>query len=555
VEALKKQANEASRPAINAAYRQAKEAGFDISLDDFQSILQTPMGASAKAKGLAATRNRAFDAPIPENPNLLPAGQAPVPQAVKPNYAQANRLVNEIAPSAGKRPQKPTDLLDYVIAKGGVRDAGGELRASDFNKTRKGQLATRVNAGRDLDEMREAAAQDGYFDDIYGNPRNAVANSTTDDFIEALRANHAGRPVYSSNDWAGLEEWKQFKDYQGSRANVRSISRQVSEKMGRNADENQLRQVIERVNGGENIDDAIQSVKYADAFENGVQPVEVPNGMNGEKQRNFSNLELMDNTKRALDDVASSSFRSGMNDRGSQASDLAKALRNLVDGKVPEYAGARKLRQDAYRKEDAFDLGQSLGRGRMDLDAPGKVANVAPENLDAVKKAFGSELIEKLLNKNSTAGALNSLETPMFKDASRAVLGGDAKKLANALARERTFNKSSNMVSGNSTTARQFAEMLGGGAVGAAGALATGQDLMTGGIGGVLLGLTRRGGRAALEKFASGRARKVAPELAKLLTQKVLPSAPAKTSAQKAIEANKALLARLLMGGAIGSSQ
>lgn len=287
-------------------------------------------------------------------------------------------------------------------------------------------------------------------------------------------------------------------------------------------------------------------------------------GLESAVNRNFavpgdaqSSGAMLDAVKRSLDDMASSAYRAGQNNQGSEAQALSKALRERMDEvlNTPSYANARKLRQDAYRTEDAFDLGQTLANGRVPLDAAQKVAAVAPENIPALQKSYAAQMSERLLNRNNTQGALAALETPAGQDVARSIYGDKANDLLNALSREKTFNKSLNAVSGNSTTARQLMEALGGGALGLGTAYSTGQDLMTGGLTGLALGATRRGGKALLEKFASNRSRAMAPELAKLLSQKVVPNAPAKTAAQKAIEANKELLARLLMGGAIGASQ
>ena len=60
-------------------------------------------------------------------------------------------------------PPRPADLIDILLARGGVQDAGGELRAMDLDKVQKeyfGRLA-RSN-GMPLDTARELAVEAGY---------------------------------------------------------------------------------------------------------------------------------------------------------------------------------------------------------------------------------------------------------------------------------------------------------------------------------------------------------------------------------------------------------
>jgi hypothetical protein len=268
-----------------------------------------------------------------------------------------------------------------------------------------------------------------------------------------------------------------------------------------------------------------------------------------------SELARLDETKRILDSRASAAYRAGDNNTGEQASALARALRETMDASIagPEYAAARGLRQQAYQTDRAFDLGADLARPNVPLGLPGQAANVS--NADAMRKAYAASIAERILNKNATEGALNSLSTPMAKEAMSAALGDNAPTVANALARERAFNQAARELTGNSTTARQVAEMFGTG-VGVGGAsMLFGADPFTGGAAGIAAALMKRGAPAIAKKIATDAQRKAAPYVAEYLTRRALPaSRPIPEGAlERLSKAKRDAIARMIMGGGINA--
>lgn len=93
-------------------------------------------------------------------------------------------------------------LIEFIRAKGGLKDSGGELKSRDAGKG-----IVRKN-GMEFDRAREAAVESGYL------PEDA----TISDFLDALDAELRGKPRYSPGNQnnALLEEretLQQFKDF------------------------------------------------------------------------------------------------------------------------------------------------------------------------------------------------------------------------------------------------------------------------------------------------------------------------------------------------------
>jgi hypothetical protein len=221
-------------------------------------------------------------------------------------------------------------------------------------------------------------------------------------------------------------------------------------------------------------------------------------------------------------------WRAGDKATADVASSMAKHLRFQMDASLTgtEYSTARAMRQAHYRREDAIDLGSELAGGRIPASLPKSAAKVAPENRALLGKSYAIKQSENLLNRNSTEGALGKLSTPLGQEASAAALGPNSATLNRALKNERTFNTTHRELTGNSTTTRQLMDVLGGTGVGLLGAYSTGQDLMTGGITGALLGAGRRYAPHLGARIASNKKRLLAPEIAGMLTRRALPNKP-----------------------------
>lgn len=249
------------------------------------------------------------------------------------------------------------------------------------------------------------------------------------------------------------------------------------------------------------------------------------------------NLAVIDETKRILDGWAKQGYRNS-DPQASVFADMAKHLRFQMDDLLQnkEYLTARMMRQKAYRADEAFDLGEELGRGRVPLDLPQKAAKIDPSLRDNIGKAYAQTKVETLLNRGSTEGALNELSTPMGQEALTAALGKKSSDVVKALSREKTFNRTARGVTGNSTTARQLAEMGGTAVGGAATATALGYDAYTSGTAGIIAALAKKGAPALTRKLATDAQRKAAPIIAEILTKNRIPVSSLKQLPPSALE-------------------
>lgn len=237
------------------------------------------------------------------------------------------------------------------------------------------------------------------------------------------------------------------------------------------------------------------------------------------------NLAVLDETKRLLDGYATEAFRKG-DPMGSEYAATAKALRETLDSFLAtgqEYATARGLRQQAYKMDEAFDLGEQLGGSRVPLGLPQQVTKMDPKLRPNVARAYGAKKVESLLNKPSTEGAMNELLTPQGRQASKAALGKRDALLGKALEREKTFNVTNRELVGNSTTARQLAEMAGTG-IGTTGVgMLLGYDPTTSGAAGLLAAVGRKAIPTITRKMVTENQRAVAPFIAEILTANGMP--------------------------------
>jgi hypothetical protein len=236
------------------------------------------------------------------------------------------------------------------------------------------------------------------------------------------------------------------------------------------------------------------------------------------------NLAVLDETKRILDGWAKKGFRDG-DPMASEYASTAEALRFKIDDLLSgdEYAIARALRQDAYRGNEAFDLGETLARPNVPIGMPKAANAVKPQHVPKVAQAYGATKVEQLLNKNPTAGAYSSMTTPLGRNAYRAALRDRSGIVDKALKRENQFNLTNKEIVGNSTSMRQFAEMAGYGVGAATVSQLMGNDIWTTGFTGLMGVVGRRAVPALAQKLVKDKQRLVAPFLADILTKAKLP--------------------------------
>jgi len=368
------------------------------------------------------------------------------------------------------------------------------------------------------------------------------ARSTMETFSNARMANQPQRVVSSLETAAGLP--------QGNRLTVEGLqeaaNRRTAPEIGRAYDEARALGYDLPL---EDFQEIIGSPMGRRAFAEASRAVQ--NRMAAGNEGAASNLGLLDAMKRRLDSMGQVAARAGDNDTAAQATSLARTLRQQTDAALggPEYSNARALREQAYRTEEAYQTGADLARPRIDLDAPARARGgprmqgpVRPE----VGQGYAAEMAEAILNRRGTADSLNRLYAPMQQEAMDAALQGNAAGVRRQLETERVFGDTHRALTGNSTTARQLAEM---GAVGVAGAglgYAGGLDPTQAGVAGVAAALARKGGAAVVNKVRSGNEERVAQEIARILIARGVPTTPQSVSVALSDPRRSQEIARML---------
>ncbi|TIV83892.1 MAG: hypothetical protein E5V64_06020 [Mesorhizobium sp.] len=131
-----------------------------------------------------------------------------------PDAAILKHMVSKANEESAKRPKPtdvkqrkaptqkgPQDIIQFLASQGGVQDFKGEMRAIDAHKTfvpGSGKLVR--EGGVPLDTAREAAAQAGYFDHLYGDRDKASEKSTVRDLLDLVDETRRGNRQYASGE-------------------------------------------------------------------------------------------------------------------------------------------------------------------------------------------------------------------------------------------------------------------------------------------------------------------------------------------------------------------
>lgn len=266
-----------------------------------------------------------------------------------------------------------------------------------------------------------------------------------------------------------------------------------------------------------------------------------------------SALAVLDEAKKALDDRARPSLGQGPNNEQAIAGMLSKQVRQRIDDLMPEYGGARQLAASARIRENAVNIGAEGAKPRVSADYARRAEKAAVAHPDEVAQGYASGKIDALQNRRDTPGVVDGLFGPRRQqDAMQAALGPEgANTVRNQIANERTFADTHRALTGNSSTARQLIEQSLIGGVGGGTGYAVSGDLQGAGGGVAAALLARRGGAAALRHTSAGREAKVAPLIAKMLTDAGLP-VNLRQAASQAPDKVKEMIVRALMMNATG---
>lgn len=204
----------------------------------------------------------------------------------------------------------------------------------------------------------------------------------------------------------------------------------------------------------------------------GFPPIKNPFTLNRETGRfeladgATPNLQFWDHVKRNLDKL------------GAEGQAFSKALRGHLDQLVPEYQTARSGAAAFFGAEDALDAGRKIVTSRMNNSEIARgLSKMTPEERKLAQDGFVSDYIAMLRETGDRRNVLNKIaESPAARQRLEMVLGPQkAKELEVMLRVEGIMDAARPAVQGNSTTARQLAEL---GLAGGTYTVGTGGDVM-----------------------------------------------------------------------------
>jgi hypothetical protein len=197
-------------------------------------------------------------------------------------------------------------------------------------------------------------------------------------------------------------------------------------------------------------------------------------------QPTYPNLAFWDATKKELDDAASAAARAGRNGEAGIIGDLARSLRNELDAAVPSYAQARAGAAHFFGAQDALEAGQNfVNRNMTATEARRALSQMTPTERQLFQDGFVSRFMETLNQIGDRRSILNKIaDSPAAREKLEVALGRQrAAELEAGLRVEGIMDLARGAVQGNSTTARQLAELgLAGGAYGFSGGVSNPMD-------------------------------------------------------------------------------
>jgi hypothetical protein len=247
-----------------------------------------------------------------------------------------------------------------------------------------------------------------------------------------------------------------------------------------------------------------KSRAVADGF-GGFNPgVTVQNGLVSFKRGatgvpTYPDLQFWDYTKRAIDDASGAARRAGRNSEAGVLTNLSATLRGELDRLVPSYANARAGAAAFFGAENAMDAGAQFVRSGMTAAEGARgLAKMSPAERVMFRQGFVATLINHINNSRDRVNVLNQIgSSPEARRKLAIALGPSGYRNVDAfLTVEHAMDRLRGAL-GNSTTARQLAE------IGLAGGVGYGLGDSKGATAGALAAfLTRRAGARIDERVA-----------------------------------------------------
>lgn len=184
-------------------------------------------------------------------------------------------------------------------------------------------------------------------------------------------------------------------------------------------------------------------------------------------------LEFWDLVKRQIDQEINVAKRAGKNEDVGTLTEVKSAIVSKLDQAVPSYAKARAGAAQMFDAQDALEAGKNyVTKNVANADVRRALIHMTPTERQLFQDGFVSEFITNLNKIGDRRSILNKIaESPAAREKLNIALGKDkTAELEAGLRVEGIMDLARNAVQGNSTTARQLAELgLAGGAYGFSG--------------------------------------------------------------------------------------
>jgi hypothetical protein len=173
-------------------------------------------------------------------------------------------------------------------------------------------------------------------------------------------------------------------------------------------------------------------------------------------------LEFWDLVKRQIDQEINVARRAGRNEDVATLSEVKNTIVSKLDDAVPSYAEARAGAAQFFGAQDALEAGQNfVARNMSSADARRALSKMSSTERQLFQDGFVSRYIETLNQTGDRRSILNKIaESPAAREKLNVALGRErAEELEAGLRVEGIMDLARNAVQGNSTTARQLAEL------------------------------------------------------------------------------------------------
>ena len=430
---------------------------------------------------------------------LQPGSTAPLADMFRAHATEAMRdyqaavAAEEAAASArGARSGEP-DLIRFLISRGGVKDAGGELRAMDLHRVNPGWFGrlSRQN-GMSLDRAREAAEEAGYL--RHGSDIN--------DLLDAIRETSHGRPTFRPEDAPqgflrqGSADEESFSP--GAMGFDEPAGRSPGDlRVAREDAEGRLRQIERALADADaaraaGIRGAVWSPGLQKILDLPVMQAGIRKGIDIERMRGalpgagpfrprdlaitgydregepivsrVLNMRVLHAAKTGLDTILEG-YRNPITGQlqldnwGYAAQQVRRALVGELRSLNPAYAKA----EDAWAGPSAQIEAAQWGAKVLNMDKNAirdRMAKFSPDQQEFARLGVGSTLHDYLEKTNASPARIGSLLSdlhggrlePMFRTPE------DFDRFVKALSQERTMAQTDARVLGNSLTAERLAE-------------------------------------------------------------------------------------------------